>query len=262
MKIKELLCVGSLAASIFTAGCNTESPTSPDINEPIKSEETINLAIDPIVEPDIDLIPKTRMHKKFGGTPFKRPVRVFYVEDQGILHSDIVEDWIWNEVERSREFFAKQMDQYGYGERTFELANWKIERIHEDEITYLKDYDNRDLKVPCYEHANPLKERLLSQTNNLEAEEIHIYIINFQLKCFEGIATDFSSFFDNNILIDAFDNDNLYEIIAHEIGHIYSLFHDDRDHSIMKVPYLPEQEGMYKLYEDQAERINRLSEVL
>lgn len=263
MKIKEFLCVGSLAASILTAGCSGgESPITPDsqieeINKPseLKIEESIP-------EPIIELLPKVRIPEKFSGKSFRRPVRIFYVEDHGTIHSDEVEDWIWNEVEKSRKFFAKEMDRHGYGERTFEISNGKIERIYEDKITYLKDYDNRNPEVPCYEHAHPLKERLLNQTNNPEVEEIHVYIINFQLKCFEGIATDFSSFFDNNILIDAFDNDNLYEIIAHEIGHIYSLVHDERDHSIMKVPYLPEQEGMYKLYEDQAKKINRLSEVL
>lgn len=244
MRIKELLCVGSLAASILTAGCSDgELPTSPDLQP-----KEVNASS--------EKKPKIIQFSDY----FRRPVRVFYVEDSETDHLEETANWIWDEVEKSRKFFANEMNRHGYRKRTFRLKKG-LEKIKLSKPESFYRGKSNDPKELCNNENIDLRSRrlakeMLALVDNPNNLDLHIYIINFQLQCVEGVYLFPSSLSPVEILIDAHDPDILYEIIAHELGHAYGLEHIDHENNLMNDHYVESKSGNYKIEADQAEKID------
>ena len=215
MKIKELLCVGSLAASILTAGCFDNSDS--------------HLLLD-------------AMQEKESVEPFDRSVRFFYVEDSDSEHSIEAEAIFRKKIKKSQEFFANEMEKYGHGRRTFQLATEKIETIHTkyNEEFYLDDQGD-DPRAFCKNpdpNLRPKFNRLFSELANKyrvidHQYYTHVYIIAFPFQC--GILGNSQpASFGDTILIEARNNDFNSVVLSHELGHIYiSHEHDENPNNFM-----------------------------
>lgn len=197
------------------------------------------------------------------------PIRFFYVEDYGTEHSDEVEADFIEQIKKSQEYLADEMERHGYGRRTFALSTWEIQRINvsQHESFYIDDFYSLDVSPRdfCDDHSlpnsewQPLREELESMTKPFSGrQEICIYFVSFPIHCAMGRAYTET----NNIIMYAqyqyaFNYDRIsFETLTHEIVHILGLPHDSRENNLMNSVRHPDKEGSYILYPDQAKYIN------
>lgn len=158
-------------------------------------------------------------------------VRVIYFKPVGSLSTPT--DQLTQLIEETQEFYKAQMEEHGYGAKTF-----RIESNENDEVII---HTVEGKHAPSYYAGNTYEEiekelpLEFTSANEVFMDNVHVIIVGGVSTVFNGawgVGWTFSNWQAGGNAIIAGNNLNM-PIIAHEIGHAFGLFHNEVNNTMM-----------------------------